>query len=155
MTSSRNGRLGCAGGSVSRTRLAFPLTPVSRLLKSCATPPASTPMLSSFCVCRICSSRRFRSRNCPIWLPITSSNCRSWVSGSRISELKNSMIARTSEPSSMGKPKAACNLSRTANGARGKLVSLVTSGIHAALADCQTRPGRPTPILNLHSRQWS
>ena len=35
--------------------------PISRLLKSCATPPASSPMLSSFCESRSCWSIRLRS----------------------------------------------------------------------------------------------
>ena len=35
--------------------------PVSRLLKSCATPPASRPRLSSFCAFRSSTSSRFRS----------------------------------------------------------------------------------------------
>ena len=40
-----------------RTRSLYPLMAVSRLLKSCAMPPASCPMASSFCDCRSCSSR--------------------------------------------------------------------------------------------------
>ena len=35
--------------------------PVRRLLKSCATPPASRPTASSFGACRNCSSSRFCS----------------------------------------------------------------------------------------------
>ena len=45
-----------AGIGDPRARLAFPRIPTSRLLKSCATPPAIMPRLSSFCVSRNCSS---------------------------------------------------------------------------------------------------
>ena len=40
---------------------AYPMIPVRRLLKSCATPPASRPRLSSFWALRSSDSRRFRS----------------------------------------------------------------------------------------------
>ena len=39
----------------SSARLALPRMPTSRLLKSCAMPPASTPRLSSFCACCTCA----------------------------------------------------------------------------------------------------
>ena len=42
-------------------RLAFPMIPVSRLLKSCAIPPARRPILSSFCASRIATSLVLRS----------------------------------------------------------------------------------------------
>src|ERR1017187_9844937 len=48
MTSSTCDLPACSGPSTSKASVALPSTPVSRLLKSCATPPASTPMLSSF-----------------------------------------------------------------------------------------------------------
>ena len=38
------------------TRSAMPLITVSRLLKSCATPPARRPTISIFCACCSCSS---------------------------------------------------------------------------------------------------
>ena len=42
----------------------LPSTAVSRLLKSCATPPVSWPIDSSFCMWRSCSSVRARSAIC-------------------------------------------------------------------------------------------
>ena len=42
---------------------AYPWITVSRLLKSCATPPASRPTASSFCDCRNCSSSELLLRD--------------------------------------------------------------------------------------------
>ena len=48
---------------VSSARLAFPMMPTSRLLKSCAMPPASRPRLSSLSFCSSRRSSSLRSRN--------------------------------------------------------------------------------------------
>ena len=54
-------RAGSSGPSCIRSRSADPMMLMRMLLKSCATPPASRPMASSFCDCRSCSSRARRS----------------------------------------------------------------------------------------------
>ena len=90
--------------------------------------------------------------NCPIWLPMVAIMSSMSRSGCRMSWLKNSMTPRTSPPSRMGKPNAACNISRAAMGARGKLASWTTSGMYAGSRLDQTRPGRPIPGLNVLSR---
>ncbi len=54
MTASRSSRRGSCGASCSSTRCACPSTTVSRLLKSCATPPASRPTDSTRSACRRC-----------------------------------------------------------------------------------------------------
>src|SRR4051812_44840258 len=59
--SAMTSRRGDSSGRSISARLALPRIPTSRLLKSCAMPPASTPRLSSFCACCIfaCSASRF------------------------------------------------------------------------------------------------
>src|SRR5882724_4724811 len=74
------------------------------------------------------------------------------LSGSSISRLKHSMTPTTSLASLIGKPMPACSPSFVATGARGKLLSLVTSVIHSDLPLLQTRPGSPTPGENLLCR---
>src|SRR5215510_12099515 len=54
--------------------------------------------------------------NWPIWLPSVAIRLSSSSSGSRMSWLKNSITPKTSLPSKMGTPKAACNTSRAAFG---------------------------------------
>ena len=70
-----------------RARSMKPSMDVSRLLKSWATPPASRPMLSSFCDCRSCSCRRAS----------ISSDCFRWVM-----LVAHSVAATTSPPSMSG-----------------------------------------------------
>ena len=62
------------------------------------------------------------------------------------------MTPSTSPRRRMGKPNAACSPSRAARGARGKFLSCTTSGIQMDCAAAQTRPGRPTPRVNVSSR---
>ena len=49
-------RVGSSSAIPASTRSAMPLITVSRLLKSCATPPARRPTISIFCACCSCSS---------------------------------------------------------------------------------------------------
>ena len=56
-------RLSCAtwsGPTSSRARVRLPRMAASRLLKSCATPPARVPMASIFCTSRSCVSNAWR-----------------------------------------------------------------------------------------------
>ena len=67
-----------------------PIIDVSRLLKSCATPPASLPMLSTFCDWRSCSSSCALARSASRrWLMSLAKPCHSvepsgWVSGTAL-----------------------------------------------------------------------
>ena len=63
--SSRRSVDGFAGTRL-RSSSRLPSTAVSRLLKSWATPPVSSPIDSIFCMCRNCSSVRARSAICAI-----------------------------------------------------------------------------------------
>ena len=47
--------------SCSSSTSVYPVITISRLLKSCATPPANRPTASIFCACRSCSSNCLRS----------------------------------------------------------------------------------------------
>jgi hypothetical protein len=58
-------------GRCSRASPAFPRMVVSRLLKSCATPPAITPSDSSFCACSSCRST-VRRPSSARWRSVTS-----------------------------------------------------------------------------------
>ena len=60
-TASRCACTGASSGRCSRARSMWPPIAVRMLLKSCAIPPASVPMASSFCERRTCSSRSRRA----------------------------------------------------------------------------------------------
>ena len=57
---------GSSGGSRLRSSDRLPSTAISRLLKSCATPPVSWPIASTFCDWRSCASTRSRSAICSV-----------------------------------------------------------------------------------------
>ena len=61
LISATSPRAGSSRPSSISSRSAEPMMLIRMLLKSCATPPASRPMASSFCDCRSCSSRARRS----------------------------------------------------------------------------------------------
>ena len=77
------------------------------------------------------SSACLRFMNWPSWLPMAVSISSSSVSGCWISPLKTSMTPRMSLPTTIGKANAPCSPARAATRARGKLVSVTTSGIQA------------------------
>ena len=61
LISSASSRAGIVRPSCISSRSAAPMMLIRMLLKSCATPPASRPIASSFCDCRSCSSSARRS----------------------------------------------------------------------------------------------
>src|SRR5215475_2087492 len=67
---------------------------------------------------RRASSARWRSMHWPIWLPRVAIRVTRSGSGCRTAWLNTSMTPRTSPPSTMGKPQAACSPARAARGAQ-------------------------------------
>jgi len=90
MTRTRRSRVSSPSRSVSSSS-PWPVITVSRLLKSCATPPASRPMLSIFCDWRTCSSSCRRSVTSRM-IPVRNAPC-------RVSHAANEISTGISRPS--------------------------------------------------------